>query len=471
MNASTFPWVTADDTALWDLAPVPCSVTTFGTGSPDFSTSVKCPMGGVANTPSFSTVTPALQAVITLNLSSNSNLTYLLAALLDNNTVGTNGELGVNGSFEAVTYQLPSLGLSGTVMGALANAIAESDGLNGTPVSEAVPPPPPPPPCSGLICVWNSVSGIVANSLGVLVGVVWDAVTAATAFLDDVVQGLAHLAEVAVSAAVSALAAVGQVLEAALQALLSFILKEVTALFNSALAPIRSAEQSYVDNILTLLDPSGPEVIWDAIGGDVFVLGLAIAVVAQIAIGILTGITLGVGTFVSQILISLLITFALTAVAIVIPAIASLGTATVDACQKVSSNYNSQVSQATAWQTWAETFSYWENGASSSYAFKALVSAYSDAKVGALPFVAQAVSFGFALAGIAFGVQADILQSSQPSIATIATITAVIFNAIIITLEAMLLTKPSPTRSLDVAITVMDTGAFGIEYAEWQGGF
>ena len=74
MDASTFPWVTGYDTALWDLAPVPCAVTTFGTGSPDFSSSVNCPMGGVAITASFSTVAPALQGVIALNLSSKALL-------------------------------------------------------------------------------------------------------------------------------------------------------------------------------------------------------------------------------------------------------------------------------------------------------------------------------------------------------------------------------------------------------------
>ena len=213
----------------------------------DLSTSTNCQAGGVPSDPTLSTsspgnAAPAVQAVVTLNLTSNSDLNDLLAGLLDNNTVGANGELGVNGSFEAVTYQLPSLGLSSTVMGALANAIAESDGLNGTPVSEAPLPPPPPPPCSGLICVWNAVSGIVTNSLGVLVGVVWDAVTAATAFLDDVVQGLSHLAEVAVSAAVSALAAVGSLLEAALQALITRIINKaegfLKAIWNDVVAGV-----------------------------------------------------------------------------------------------------------------------------------------------------------------------------------------------------------------------------------------
>ena len=223
------------------------SVTTVADTGGCTASPANCAAGGVPSNPALETsctgcAASAVQAVVTLNLTSNSDLNDLLAGLLDNNTVGANGELGVNGSFEAVTYQLPSLGLSSTVMGALANAIAESDGLNGTPVSEAPLPPPPPPPCSGLICVWNAVSGIVTNSLGVLVGVVWDAVTAATAFLDDVVQGLSHLAEVAVSAAVSALAAVGSLLEAALQALITRIINKaegfLKAIWNDVVAGV-----------------------------------------------------------------------------------------------------------------------------------------------------------------------------------------------------------------------------------------
>ena len=126
------------------------SVTTVADTGGCGASPANCAAGGVPSNPTLETsctgcAAPAVQAVVTLNLTSNSDLNDLLAGLLDNNTVGANGELGVNGSFEAVTYQLPSLGLSSTVMGALANAITESDGLNGTPVSEAVPPPPPPP--------------------------------------------------------------------------------------------------------------------------------------------------------------------------------------------------------------------------------------------------------------------------------------------------------------------------------------
>jgi hypothetical protein len=65
--------------------------------------------------------------------------------------------------------------------------------------------------------------------------VVWDAAEAAFTYFHDIVQGLAHLAEVAEQAAVSALTAVGAALEAALQALLAFVEREVTAFIQKVL--------------------------------------------------------------------------------------------------------------------------------------------------------------------------------------------------------------------------------------------
>ena len=251
MDASTCPWVTADDTALWDLAPVPCAVTTFGTGSPDFSSSVNYPMGGVANTPSFFTMAPAPQGVIALNLSfvdstgnpSAGDLDSLLAGLLDNSTGG------VNGTFRDETGNLSSLELAAPVMSALANGVWDSGGIFGAPVSEATPPP---PPCTGVCSVWNTVSGVVTMIVAGIVsfvGVVWDAVTAATAFLDDAVQGLASLAETAANAAVGALEAVGAQLLKAVGVFVQFLIAQAKAFFGPVLTLVMSALKAFTDSI------------------------------------------------------------------------------------------------------------------------------------------------------------------------------------------------------------------------------
>lgn len=249
MEAPSRSWTLTDEfpSGTPAQAPLPFTATTgMGISGIDFTLSsnlaLEAPCTGCA--------APSVQAVVTLNLTSNSDLNDLLAGLLDNNTVGASGELGVNGSFEDVTYQLPSLGFNPVVMSALANAVAESDGLNGTPVSEAAPPPPPPPPCSGLICLWNTVSGIVVGIAGAIYGAVWTAVEAATQFLKQLGAGLSHLAEVAESAAVGVLAAVGAALEAALQALLAYLKSLLTKLLSDIVNTEESAISEMSDGVL-----------------------------------------------------------------------------------------------------------------------------------------------------------------------------------------------------------------------------
>jgi hypothetical protein len=197
--------------------------------------------GGIPSNAALSQISPspALEGVVTLNVSfldsqgnpTSAYLDALIAGLMDNGTGG------INGTLRDVTGELPTLGLNGIVMGALANQIWPSGGIFGAPTSFAQ--PPPPPPCSGWGCVWNAVSGAIATVVGGLVtavvGVVWTAVQAVTVFIDAMAAGLAKVAEVAVQATESALKAVGAALEAALQALLAFVEKEVTQALQSAL--------------------------------------------------------------------------------------------------------------------------------------------------------------------------------------------------------------------------------------------
>ncbi len=229
------------------------------------SSPINCQWGGVPSQPNLENglAAPALQAVITLNLTSDSNLTYLLAALLDNNTTASNGELGVNGYFEDVTNELPSLGLNTVVTGALANEVLSSGGFFGYPTSFAQPPPPPPPPqptCSGFGCLWNTVSGafvalgetIAAGIVGIA-GAVWSGIQAATTFFEEVGQGLVQLAETAKDAAVSALEKVASAVEAALQALINYILNEVAQLMHTIIKVITSAIGAYLGGIASSL--------------------------------------------------------------------------------------------------------------------------------------------------------------------------------------------------------------------------
>lgn len=166
-----------------------------------------------------------------------------LAALLDNAT-GL-----VNGTFQDVTSELPTLGLSGPVLSALMNAPISSDGLFGAPISLAQPPPPPPPSCSGFGCAWNTVSGVVAyvvNGVTHLSGTLWNAVQAVGAFFATLSEetGLSSLVEAAVAATAAALTAVAAALAAALAALTAYILSLAKAALGAVVSTFGSAFRS-----------------------------------------------------------------------------------------------------------------------------------------------------------------------------------------------------------------------------------
>lgn len=98
--------------------------------------------------------------VVTLNLTSVSDLIDLLAGLVDNNTVGTNGHSGVSGHFEDVTRELATLGRNPLVMGSLVNASQPDTGTYGMPFSEA----PPPKPAVARSGTWTCASRSEARS-------------------------------------------------------------------------------------------------------------------------------------------------------------------------------------------------------------------------------------------------------------------------------------------------------------------
>ncbi|MCL5983989.1 MAG: hypothetical protein M1143_00225, partial [Candidatus Thermoplasmatota archaeon] len=222
--------------------------------------------GGVPGNSALSAVSPspALQGVIALNLSildssynpSPVDLDTLLAGLLDNSTGG------VNGTFRDETQNLSSLGLNPVVMEALANGVWDSGGIFGAPVSYGQPNPPSPPGCSNFVgCVWNTVSGVVVGIAGAIYGVVWTAVTAATQFMKQLAAGLAQFAEDAEEAAVSALTAVGAALEAALEAIGTFIYGIVKTLFITALGLVIDGLKSAIQGQFNLIQSATKNVL------------------------------------------------------------------------------------------------------------------------------------------------------------------------------------------------------------------
>ena len=252
MEAMAVLWTPFDEPIPWALPQVPyvtISITDGWTSQLSFSVS------GVPSNPNIEScigcAAPSVQTVVTLNLTSYSNLTYLLAGLLVNTTAG------VNGTFWNVTDELPSLGLNSAVMYALATLTPEfnNSGVFGLPVSFALPHPPTPPSCSGLGCFFNTLSGVVSfvgqvvTGLVDIVGAVWTAVIQARAFFDYVAQGLVAFAENPVGATVALLTEVGQVLLQAMETLLNTLYQAAKAFFNAIIQPLLSGAKAYLDSV------------------------------------------------------------------------------------------------------------------------------------------------------------------------------------------------------------------------------
>lgn len=263
--------------------------------------------GGLPTDPGFenaSTAGAAIQAVVTLNLSSWSDANLILASLLDNTTGG------VNGSFVLMTSELASLGLVSAVMTALANATYPSGGVFGLPVSQATPPS---PPTNWWSATWNTVSGIgsvIVKGVATLVGVSWSVASAALDFIDYVGAGLAHLGAQVVSRTTTALKTVGEALEKALQALLTFLTDLVERALAVVVDPIVSAAKSF-DSALgaatnaTVADVSGGGSVttahaeaWASAFTPIATISVAFGVAVTAALALLAPFELGANFFV-----------------------------------------------------------------------------------------------------------------------------------------------------------------------------
>jgi hypothetical protein len=308
-------------------------------------------VGGVPGNPSLensSDAGAALQSVVTLNVSSQTEVDLLLAALLDNTTGG------VNGTFVSVTTQVPQLGLNLAVTQELANATQASDGLFGIP--QGVPPPAPVPPCTSQWCfAVNLVSGIVSVE-GTVFSFVWSGVDAVAQFIDDhLPTWLRDLGAAVLARTVAAITAAGKLIARALETALSFILSAVTSLLTAALAPITNGFADYakpVDSEMwqaqndtqnnTAIPNSLSWQIANSLSGTAFEVALGIAAVIAIVLVITLPIDFG-----PELLIPLLLGLLIT--------VAYQTAVTSGLLASVDSSFN-QLSQSTfdALQNWVE---------------------------------------------------------------------------------------------------------------------
>jgi hypothetical protein len=258
--------------------------------------------GGVPGNPMLETPSDAgaaLQAVLTLNVSSQNELDLLLAAMLDNVTGG------VNGTFQNVARYVPSLGLPSAVLAALANLTTTSDGLYGVPQDNGSS-----GTSSGSVwsLLWNTFSGLVDTVIAdvqTVVSVIYNAAVATLHFFENLPQALAKWGEMAVARTVINLTAIGSALDTALNDLVGLVVTGIEAVLKPVLQPVVTGLNAYATGLnspLTLagndfsatgnVAPSNVSAFWHAVDGSVFLLALGVGIATQVAVTLLVPLDL-----------------------------------------------------------------------------------------------------------------------------------------------------------------------------------
>jgi hypothetical protein len=271
--------------------------------------------GGIPSAPSLyntSDAPAAVQAIVTLNITSNATLDLLLAGLFDN----VSG--GVNGSFQSITYQVPFLGLDRVVGNALANATWASDGLYGAPTSRIL----KQTPTSAWGIFWNAVSSAVktvAKGILSLEMIVWNATTAAFTFLNQLGHEAAVVDGKIWAREASTLVSVGKTISRGLQWVLASVASGATHLLSIAFSPLIEGMKAYslqlaYDLMATYNDSEAHKPItgdvakfWNDAGGNLFLAAIGLGVAVFCIFEVLQGLTLGVA-FIIPIIVGLLLT-------------------------------------------------------------------------------------------------------------------------------------------------------------------
>ncbi len=285
--------------------------TTVGTTQPSLA-------GGVNTNPSLEGghASLAIQSILTLNEGSTSDIQGLLAGLLLNVTENLTGSLMYS------TPDLGTLGLTLAVRHGLANATYRNDGAFGAPVS-TIPNPRPAHhwwdlAAQGWDWFWNTASGVVTG----VGSIIWDCAQAASAFLGDLAAAVGRFALNVLASVRSVLEQAANVIVSALNAFWNWLRTNVLLpAFQAAISPLWNAINGYATSLVGDLNQAYAEEqsvgatsgltshrFWTDFGGSVFVLTLAAVIAIEIALLIVSGLTLGAGFLVGILLSAILST-------------------------------------------------------------------------------------------------------------------------------------------------------------------
>jgi hypothetical protein len=318
--------------------------------------------GGLSTDPSIYTASDlpaAVQSILTLNITNDTQLNLLLAALVDNTTGGANG---VNGTLQSVTNQIGTLDLDPVILNAIPNATVVSDGLSGPPVSSF---PPPPPPSGGIWGLfWNAPSLVfrtVANTILSIPGAILSASSAAATYIVHLAVEMARLQAQIEQRVATVIVDTGETLLSDIQQLLTVLRTLVYDAFEPVVAPLVSFSRQFSSSLdaasnTTILDVQNKGAVsqsdglaWARTFDPAAVLGVALGTVITVVIGLLIPLTLGAG-FLIPILLSLLPTFGQH----LIPGLADITSLTKGAITGLETQFRNTIS-STDWTALAES--------------------------------------------------------------------------------------------------------------------
>ena len=280
------------------------------------STTLANNTGGVVQDPAiYSTepAPPALQVMVTLNITAPSYLDLLLASLLDNTTGG------VNGTFQLITNQVGFLGICSSVVNAISNLSQVSDGLYGPPTVIV------PRQSSGFWGIfWNDVTSVFTNPAGTvlsLINITWNFATAANTYFNHLFHEAVAIGGKILSRVAATLVSVGRLIASVLSAFLAWLAQQISKLLAPVVSPIVNAAQSFDGALSAATNATvgdvasggsvtpGHGLAWARAFDPAGYLGLVLAAALMVGLTLVLPFALGAG-FVITVLLGLLPSFA-----------------------------------------------------------------------------------------------------------------------------------------------------------------
>jgi len=288
-------------------------------------------VSGLYNT---SDLPPAVQSIVTLNVTNQTNLDLLIAALYDNTTGGSSA---VNGTFQSITFASESLNLLPSVLSAMPNIAVVGDGLYGAPVSV-----PPPPTTSFWGGFWNAVTSVIETPVGAILSlstIVWSATVSAMTYLNHLAEEAVAVGGKILARAAADLVYIGKEIASALTEFIQWIIHLVSSMLSSFIDGFSSSLNTYFgglnsSSIAAYNDQIGPlghpsladaDGFFTALSAPLLLGLLGLSAVVAIVVVVLSDISLGAGF-----LVGLLLTIILGVLPIgdLLPGISALSTFT-----------------------------------------------------------------------------------------------------------------------------------------------